>query len=140
MQKRAMQVHLHCPLSPIYTLSNHHVSSLGSCLSKTPCESASHDISRNFHFIVSPLESQRVEGDPLRTRLGTDYFCQRPVPSDSRPLRSPLRSTPPLTKESTHTLGQCSHDPVASSLSMALRAKPSTQEPYGGPLKTKPGH
>lgn len=33
-----------------YTLSKHHVSSHGSYLSKTPCESASPDISRNFYF------------------------------------------------------------------------------------------
>ena len=49
--KLTKQAPHHCLLSPMYTLSKNHVSSNGSCLSKTPCESASHDISRNFHFI-----------------------------------------------------------------------------------------
>ena len=36
----AIQGWLHCLLSPIYTLSKHHLSSHRSCLSKTQCESA----------------------------------------------------------------------------------------------------
>jgi hypothetical protein len=40
------------PLSPIYILSKHHVSSPGSCLSKISREAASHDTTRNFYFIM----------------------------------------------------------------------------------------
>lgn len=54
----AMPAHLHYSFTTMYTLSKHHVSSQGSCFSKTSNESvlakhhvtASHDISSNFHF------------------------------------------------------------------------------------------
>ena len=50
--KLAMQVPSDCPLSPIYLLSKHHVSSHESCLNKTPPESASRDTTRHSHFIL----------------------------------------------------------------------------------------
>lgn len=39
----------HCPLCPLHSPSKQHVSSHESCLSETPLESVSADISRNFH-------------------------------------------------------------------------------------------
>lgn len=47
----------HCLFSPIYTPPPNHVSSLRSCLSKTPRESVSHDISRHFHFSPPAVDS-----------------------------------------------------------------------------------
>ena len=76
-------IEVFCILSPIYTLSKHHVSSHGSCLSKTPCDSASHDINRNFHFtllldvystdmiskLTSPQNMQMVKASSLVVEL-----------------------------------------------------------------------
>ena len=55
--KLATQAHCHCLLSSIYTLSKHHISSHESCLSKTTRESASPDISRNFHFSLELFQT-----------------------------------------------------------------------------------
>jgi hypothetical protein len=54
---------LYHPLSPIYTLSKHHVSSHMSCLSKTPSESVLLDILRNFHFREADRGMQSTSGD-----------------------------------------------------------------------------
>jgi hypothetical protein len=48
--KLAMQAYCPCLLSSIYTLSKRHMSFHGSCLSKAPHESVSHDTPRNFPF------------------------------------------------------------------------------------------
>ena len=50
LAKLDMQAYHLCPLSLIYPLSRYHVCSHGSSLSKTPCESTSHDTTRNFHI------------------------------------------------------------------------------------------
>jgi hypothetical protein len=54
--KLAMQACNHCPLSPIYTPSKHHISH-GSCLRKTPRESASAKLHVSLYQPTNPETS-----------------------------------------------------------------------------------
>jgi hypothetical protein len=57
LPRLAMQAPHHCPLSPIYSLSKHHLSFHGCCHSKTPQESASAKHQVSPHHRTQPETS-----------------------------------------------------------------------------------
>jgi hypothetical protein len=52
-----MQAGHHCPLSPIYTPTKHHVFSYGSCLSKIPHESVLAKLHVSLYQLTHPETS-----------------------------------------------------------------------------------